>query len=118
MSTPEQTSAQQIGGRYRDAVTGVIGIWLVAAVLSDGWAHYNVPELESFFTPWHGALYAGLAVMAGWMGLLMWRTRAEGRPMLKGLPRGYVGGVLGVVVFGIGGVADLLWHEVFGIEVA
>ncbi|GLZ27853.1 hypothetical protein Lesp02_00430 [Lentzea sp. NBRC 105346] len=115
MSTSEKV---QVGGRHRDLVTGVLGIWLVGAVLSDGWAHFNVPGLESFFTPWHGALYAGLAVTAGWIGLMVWRTRAAGRPVLGDLPRGYAGGALGVLLFGVGGVADLLWHEVFGIEVA
>ncbi|GAB2859794.1 hypothetical protein [Lentzea nigeriaca] len=104
--------------RHRDLVTGILGIWLVAAVLGDGWAHFNVPELESFFTPWHGVLYAALATTAAWMGLLVWRTRQPGRPVFGGLPRGYAGGVLGVIVFGVGGVADLLWHEFFGIEVA
>lgn len=84
---------------------------------SDGWAHVNVPELESFFTPWHGALYAGLAAMAGWFGLLALRG-SQGGPLWRRLPRGYGGGAVGVLVFAVGGVADLAWHQVFGIEVA
>lgn len=104
--------------RRRDLITGAIGVWLVVALVSDGWAHFNVPELESFFTPWHGALYAGFAAMAGWIGLLAWQSRRAGRSLFSGLPRGYRGAAAGVLVFGVGGVADLLWHEVFGIEVA
>ncbi|NKE56636.1 hypothetical protein FXN61_07240 [Lentzea sp. PSKA42] len=95
-------------------MTGAIGTWLVVALVSDGWAHFNVPELESFFTPWHAALYAGFAAMAGWIGLLVWRARGAGHSM----PDGYRGAAAGVLVFGVGGVADLLWHEIFGIEVA
>ncbi len=104
--------------RRRDLITGAIGTWLVVALVSDGWAHFNVPELESFFTPWHAALYAGFAAMAGWIGLLGWRSRGAGSSVLSGLPRGYRGAAVGVLVFGAGGVADLLWHEIFGIEVA
>lgn len=43
----------------QDLVTSLLGVWLVGAVFSDGSAHFNVPELESFFTPWHLALYSG-----------------------------------------------------------
>lgn len=105
-------------GWRRDLVTALIGLWLVGAVFSDGWAHFNVPELESFFTPWHLALYVGFAVMAGWVGLLAWQGRRPGAVPLAWVPYGYRGAVLGVVLFGLGGVADLIWHEVFGIEVA
>lgn len=102
----------------RDLVTAVIGIWLVGAVFSDGWAHFNVPELESFFTPWHLALYTGFTVMAAWIALVVWRNRRPHTPPLEWIPYGYRGAVAGLVVFGAGGVADLAWHEVFGIEVA
>jgi hypothetical protein len=102
----------------RDMVTGLIGVWLVTAVAGDGWAHLNVPTLETFFTPWHAALYSAFAVMAAWIGLLAWFGRARGRPVVEWLPYGYAGTALGLVVFGIGGAADLVWHETFGIEVA
>lgn len=101
-----------------DLVTALIGAWLVGAVFSDGWAHLNVPELESFFTPWHLALYAGFAVMAAWVTWLAWRGRRPDASPLAWLPYGYRGAAAGLVVFGVGGVTDLLWHEVFGIEVA
>ena len=50
----------------QDAITLALGAWLVLGVFADGWAHFSVPSLESFFTPWHGALYSGLAVTIGW----------------------------------------------------
>lgn len=102
----------------RDVVTVAIGIWLVAAVFSDGWAHFNVPELESFFTPWHLALYAGFGAMVAWLGVLGWQARAAGGVSLRDLPVGYRGAALGVAIFGVGGVTDLLWHEIFGVEIA
>jgi hypothetical protein len=102
----------------RDMVTTLIGAWLVAAVFSDGSAHFNVPELESFFTPWHGALYAGFAAMAAWVALLAWQGRRAGTPPFAWPPRGYRAAAVGVMMFGLGGIADLAWHEAFGVEVA
>lgn len=115
--SPNAPDGRSSGWR-RDLVTAVIGIWLVAAVFSDGWAHFNVPELESFFTPWHLAMYAGFAVMAAWVALLAWRGRQPGTSVIEWLPFGYRGAALGLVIFGLGGAADLAWHEIFGIEVA
>jgi hypothetical protein len=102
----------------RDMVTTLIGAWLVTAVFSDGWAHLNVPELESFFTPWHGGLYGGLAAMAAWVALLAWQGRRPGTPPSAWLPRGYRAAAVGVILFGLGGIADLAWHEALGVEVA
>lgn len=52
--------------RSEDLITSAAGTWLILALFSDGWAHFNVPELEGFFTPWHGALYSGFAATALW----------------------------------------------------
>jgi hypothetical protein len=73
---------------WRDLMKAAIGARLVAAVFSDGWAHFNVPELESFFTPWHAALYLAFAAMAGWVGLLAWWGRRPATPVWEWLPYG------------------------------
>src|SRR5262245_33483973 len=95
-----------------DAVAVLLGAWLIGALYSDGWAHLNVPNLETFFTPWHLALYSGFVAIAVWTG---WLARRHGRPGWR-LPLGYGLGAAGVLVFAVGGVADLAWHQVFGIE--
>ena len=41
---------------------------------------------------------------------------AEHRTWTQAVPRGYGLGIVGVAVFAMGGVGDLLWHQVFGIE--
>jgi hypothetical protein len=35
----------------------------------DAWAHNNLAQLETFFTPWHAVLYSGFVALAGWMWL-------------------------------------------------
>ncbi|KRE45130.1 hypothetical protein ASG92_12450 [Arthrobacter sp. Soil736] len=61
----------------RDLVTELLGLWLVLAVFLDGWAHLNLPSLETFFTPWHAALYSGMLATAAWTAVVIWRTPLE-----------------------------------------
>ncbi len=97
----------------QDAVTVAIGLWLIGGLFSDGWAHHNVPELEGFFTPWHGVLYFGLLLAGAWF---IWLGRAGGRRWYRHLPAGYGWGCVGLGVFGLGGLADMAWHLVLGVE--
>ncbi len=34
-----------------------------------------------------------------------------------GVPVGYGWGFIGVIAFAAGGVADMVWHQIFGVEV-
>ena len=99
--------------RSQDAVTVLIGLWLIGGLFSDGWAHHNVPELEGFFTPWHAALYFGLLLTSSWFA---WLGRAEGLRWYQHVPSGYGWGVVGIAVFAAGGLADMAWHLAFGVE--
>lgn len=104
------------GGRAtfkQDAVTVAIGSWLIGGLFSDGWAHHNVPELEGFFTPWHGALYLGLLLTGAWFA---WLGRAGGLRWYRHVPAGYGWGVVGIAVFAAGGLADMAWHVALGVE--
>jgi hypothetical protein len=105
-------------GVGRDLVTELLGIWLLLAVFLDGWAHLHVPGLETFFTPWHAALYSGLLAMAAWTATVIWRNREPGQPLARAIPAGYRGTVVGVVLFAVAGALDLAWHEILGIEVS
>lgn len=82
--------------------------WLVAGGYLDAWAHRHVPTLDTFFTPWHGVLYAGYAACATVLGGRWLRTHT--------LPAGYELSLLGCGMFAVGGLSDLLWHTIFGIE--
>ena len=96
-----------------EGVTVAVGTWLMLGLFVDGWAHGNLEQLETFFTPWHAAFYSGFIATASWIA---WQAlRRPGRGLAR-VPLGYGLGLVGVVIFGIGGVGDLLWHSIFGIE--
>lgn len=113
MTGRPRTTAQE------DLVTTLLATVLVVGANTDGWAHSNLAStLETFFTPWHGVLYAGLAGTAGWTFWLAYSRRATAPHWWRdGWPAGYRVGALGAVLFAIGGAADMIWHETIGIEV-
>ena len=102
----------------QNLVTIVLAWWLIAGVFTDGWAHNQFGEtLETFFTPWHAAFYSGFLAVAGWCLFLAAQGWREGRRGLSAFPDGYHIAALGVPIFALGGVGDLTWHTVLGIEV-
>ncbi|GAA0466991.1 hypothetical protein Aca07nite_71680 [Actinoplanes capillaceus] len=103
--------------KARDVIAAGLGLLMVSGVYLDGWAHLNQPTLETFFTPWHAILYSAFALLAGFIVSLA--VRRGGRGGWQWLPpNGYGLAGPGVVVFLAGGVGDMMWHEVFGVEVA
>lgn len=115
----------------------VVSVWWLGGLFIDGWAHSNIPQLETFFTPWHAVFYSGylavgltlvvrifqnlrrLAIQAegkapSWFALA--RESLTGKRWLKAVPTGYELTLLGLVIFGICGIGDMTWHIVFGIE--
>jgi len=95
-------------------VTAVLGMWLTVGLMLDAWAHNTVPDLESFFTPWHGVFYTGFFATAAWIawtvrGPLFDRRFAE-------IPVGYGAAVVAVGVFALSAAGDMSWHIAFGIE--
>jgi hypothetical protein len=90
--------------------------WLMVGVSLDGWAHNHIPSLETFFTPWHGVLYSGYLAIAVFLLVTLVRNHRKGFSWLQALPAGYLLSLLGAGIFAIGGVLDLLWHTLFGIE--
>ncbi|MEV4640630.1 hypothetical protein AB0J80_25130 [Actinoplanes sp. NPDC049548] len=96
----------------------VASAWLVAGLQLDAYAHATTPELETFWTPWHGVLYSGIAAS----GLtLVWvlRSRLPAIPTyrsLLALPNALRIPVAGMALLLVGGGMDTLWHNLFGIE--
>lgn len=112
---PKRTA--RISDWWEDLGAALLGVWIVVALYLDGRAHLlGLPD--SFFTPWHGALYGGLVLLTGWLGLMVWRGKHPRKPAdLLHIPTGYGWALAGVAVFASGGLADMLWHAAFGLEV-
>jgi hypothetical protein len=102
--------------RRTDAVMAALSAWVVLGLFLDAWAHANVPQLESFFTPWHAVFYGGFAATAGWVLWTVNRHVERGRRGLAAVPLGYGATVVALPVFAVSGAADMAWHTFFGIE--
>ncbi|GAB3858350.1 hypothetical protein ACFPIJ_19180 [Dactylosporangium cerinum] len=118
-TAPSATTARDrpVSTPRRDLAVALATLWLTGGLYLDGWAHSHVPELETFFTPWHGVLYSGYAALAvALVPASLWRGRPAG-PVRDWVPAGYGPGLLGAVLFAVGGAVDMAWHTLLGIEV-
>jgi hypothetical protein len=101
---------------WQDLTTAAFSAWFFGGLILDVNAHArNWPE--SFFTWWHLAFYTGYFATAVWILWLFVRAhRAEGRTGMAAVPHGYGPAVIGIPLFLLSGIADMIWHEVLGIE--
>ncbi|WP_449064998.1 hypothetical protein [Planomonospora algeriensis] len=99
-----------------DLVTALLGVWFGVGLMIDAWAHSNLAELETFFTPWHAVFYSGFAAVSGWIIWQVWRGTRTGRQGLAAVPMGYLAGLVAVPAFAAFGFADMMWHTFLGIE--
>jgi hypothetical protein len=95
-----------VSARPPELITAGLGLWIVAGAALDAWSHAHDPTLETFFTPWHGVLYSGVGAAAAWL-VVSWRRSHDRTNRLS---------LIGIGLFLIGGVGDLAWHSVFGVE--
>lgn len=100
-----------------DMFTMFLCTWVLAGIAVDGWAHTNLGGLETFFTPWHALFYSGFGATAAWIAWSTVSRRRPGQTLVQAIPLGYELAVAGLILFAVGGVGDMIWHEVFGIEV-
>jgi|GEM_PF-117738 len=115
---PAPAGLKQAAGSIRfDWVMIVLCGWLLAGVYIDGWAHNHFNIIDTFFTPWHAVLYSGfLSIALFLVGTLALNTR-RGCFWWSAVPPGYGFSLVGVLVFGIGGISDFFWHTLFGFDV-
>ena len=82
-------------------------LWFFIGAWIDSSAHtYLIDDIETFFTPWHAVLYSGYAFSV----LVAIYVKNKIKDYIFDV------GVLGAVVFGIGGASDAVWHTLLGIE--
>ncbi len=110
--TPKE---QVIGGAGFDWAVVALSSWLIIGGYSDGWAHNHLP-IDNFFTPWHAAFYSGFLASFLFLTGTFVRNRRKGYSPPLAMPAGYELSLLGVVVIFLGGIGDMFWHILFGIE--
>ncbi|MDE2480971.1 MAG: hypothetical protein KGN02_02130 [bacterium] len=87
-----------------DLLVGAASLWISWAFFIDAWSHENLPY-ETFFTWAHGLIYGGMVVLVAVLAI-----------MRKEIPAAYRVPLIGVPIFLLGGMLDLGWHSLFGIE--
>jgi hypothetical protein len=135
----KREKAQPISDLRFDWIMVVVCVWWLSGIFIDGWAHSNIPRLETFFTPWHAVLYSGYLAVAitviikiiknlqqlavndngdGTIPFLvtLLKDSLRGGRFLRAIPVGYELALQGIVIFAISGIGDMIWHIVFGIE--
>jgi len=112
-----EVSVAELSGLRFDWLMAGMGLWLLGGLYLDGWAHTH-NQAESFFTPWHGVLYTGFLVQAAVLAGVWVRNLRRGQAWREALPAGYGLSLVGAGIFTVGGVLDMIWHLVFGIEVS
>lgn len=117
LRVPRNTTSDAVRDVGLDWLVVLLSSFLVGGVYLDGWAHIHRGQLESFFTPWHGVLYSGFVAVSAVLIWVTLRNRSLGFSGARAIPAGYEQALIGVLVFAAGGVADMIWHILFGIEV-
>lgn len=105
------------GGLRFDWICAGLAAWVTGGLFLDGWAHSHGFVDDTFFTPWHAALYSGAFSIALFLFVNQWRNMGKGYPLWRALPRGYLLSLVGAGLFVLSGGFDLVWHEIFGFEV-
>ena len=94
----------------------IVSCIMIFGLFVDGWAHNHDRVDDSFFTPWHALLYSAYGVAALSLVALHFRNVGMGFHWRRALPAGYMPALAGALIFAIGGLGDMFWHQLFGIE--
>ena len=101
--------------RFDWSVTA-LALWFTTGLFLDGWAHTHGRADVTFFTPWHAVLYSGHLAATAYLFITFIRNVKLGSAWRQALPLGYGLSLIGGILFAIGGLGDLIWHTLFGIE--
>jgi len=116
-SDTDATADDEAHSRRFDWLIALTSLWILTGTFLDGWYHNTFQDgIETFFTPWHGILYSGLAAAGAVLLPAYTRNLMRGYPWTRALPNGYMLSLLGFVLFTLGGGVDFAWHTLFGFE--
>lgn len=116
MRSPDLSSERRVIAWHDQAWLSAVSLIVVVGLAIDTRRHRMSNRLDTFYTPAHGLVYAGWAACAVVVLQVVRTEMATGARRLDAVPQGFEPAAMGVLVFGIGGVGDLIWHTVFGIE--
>jgi hypothetical protein len=105
-----------VADRRYDLAVALAILLFVCGLFLDGWAHNHGKVDNTFFTVWHAAMYGAFGLVGMLLAGGQFYYVNQGYAWSKALPDGYFPALVGVALFGLGGAADLVWHETFGIE--
>lgn len=87
----------------------------MAGTFADG--HEHVYEsVETFFNPYHAVIYSGGAFAFAVVTVTALRNMRRGYPLARAVPQAYSYWIFGGALFLLSGIADLIWHQLFGFE--
>lgn len=107
------TYGEYIYARF-DTILAILLIWFVAGVFADGHNHAHGSPI-TFFTLEHAIFYSAFITVVGMFAFFLYHGWEEGN-LLAGIPDGHRVTFLGLLLFLAGGIGDMVWHTVFGIE--
>lgn len=94
----------------------LLNLWLISGLYIDGWSHEHGKPLTSFFTPWHGIFYAGFFSVALYIVFPTIKNFITTHKFSLVYPSFYFPAILGVFIFSLGGIGDVIWHGIYGFE--
>lgn len=117
-TTSSDLVSRLTSGWHLDAAYAVLSVLMVAGITLDFRSHGQGISFaeEGFLTPEHAFFYTFFLAIAGLLAVATyerWQTEAT---VTSAVPPGYGVAVVGVFLFGVGGVGDFFWHSAFGFE--
>ena len=112
----------KIGERHYDVLVLILGLWCLGGLLTDAFAHISGVVDDTFFTPWHAIWYSGATAYGLYITYAILPeeglTHLIKHPFqaLDSVAPHHKPGVYGIVIFGIAGFGDMIWHELLGVE--
>jgi hypothetical protein len=108
-ASPRHLAAEERRASWReDLVAGWCSALLVLGLYLDGWSHGGQ---HGGLSLWHGVLYLGFALTAGW---ILTRNQRRGAWSLRAVPAGYRLALVGVGLAMVAVAGDTVWHTLFG----
>lgn len=91
-------------------------LWVGFGLAIDSRKHNTEADLDTFFTPAHGLLYAGWFACAMYLLYIARKRMHGGVTGLAAIPQGLRGATAGALLFGVSGLGDMGWHVKWGVE--